>query len=243
VTFPGGGDWLDGLDATTEERLHFLEVLNEVEAEIADDPGDYDPDGPWHDQAGIPGLDSAFASMDRANALDAARIGEDIVAQLDRRPSAEDRLVRAFRRIEAGTYTEAAQPGYDPGGRREDACGPLDDFGRCGAANHVKGCHQTVEASAATGDAVAAQAWRDTLLNRTPDPAILGLELATTAGEPGLGDDIWSDLLAPSLGGQDAALRAQVLAYLGEPGGASPEPVLPAQRRPDVSGVRAALGL
>lgn len=224
---------LAGLDADPWERQQLAEALDE----IAGAPGSYDPDGPWHD--GIPQLDDAFAAMDRANALNGQRIGEDIVAQLDRRPSAEDRVQRALVRIESGTYHEPSQP--DPLGGRQDVCGDLDDFGRCGAAYHVRGCHQTVEASAATGDADAAAAWRDVLLNRTPDPGILGF----ANGEPGLGDDIWSDLLASPLGGQGAAVREQVLAYLGEPGGRpQPVPAWPSrQPRPDTSALRAELGL
>ena len=59
----------------------------------------------------------------------ATRIGEDIVAAIERRPSTEARLASALGRIQAGTYTEPeyfqpAPDARDPLGRYAAACGP-----------------------------------------------------------------------------------------------------------------------
>jgi hypothetical protein len=103
VTYPG--DPLAGLDPTDEERLAFLEALDEAEAEEAGLPDPYGGDsGPWDD------FGAATAQMDAAHQLDGQRLAEDITDGLERRPSTEDRLTSAMRRIEAGTYTEPADP-------------------------------------------------------------------------------------------------------------------------------------
>lgn len=226
------GDWLDGLDATPWEREQVAEAWTRSRTrEPAAGTGRTSLDGSWHD------FEAAASQLDRLHELDGIRRAEDIAAQLDRRLSAENKLVRAMRRIEAGTYTEPSR--RDPLGRDKAACdGQLDDFGRYASRFHDRDCHVVVEGSAATGDADAAQAWRDTMARYMLSPEALGL---STPAEPWVGEDMWSDMLRdPAL---DPGLHAAVLAYLGEPGGAAPGPALPAQRRPEVSGVRAVLGL
>src|SRR5262249_20616270 len=127
MTYPHPGDdaldgLLDDIGATPAEAAHLREVLAEAEAEEA--YGDPAPD-PY----GWDGFNDAASAMDAAHELDAQRLGEDIVASIERRPKAEDILTRAMRRIEAGTYTEAPAfaPARDGYGRYASACGDTDD--------------------------------------------------------------------------------------------------------------------
>jgi len=123
------------------------------------------------------------------------------------------------------------------------ACSDTDDLGYCTSRWHDPGCSAVAAASAATGDAHAARAWRDTLARRALDPYAAGaaqaLGLATPAW-PGSGVDVWADLLEPP-GGPDPQLHARMMAILGGEGGSpSPEPAWP---RLDVSEIRRALGI
>jgi hypothetical protein len=152
--------------------------------------------------------------------------------------------VRALRRIEAGTYTEPAQrrPARDADGRYAAACGDLDDFGRCGARYHAADCSAVAEGALSRGTPEQARAWNNALgRNSGGADTAAALGLASPSGEPGDGTDAWDGLLHSD--GPDPLLRERVLAYLGEPGGVPYERPPEREPRPDVSGVRAALGL
>jgi hypothetical protein len=97
------GYWLADIDADPWVRWHVAKEASDLPYQ--DDGRDWsgDEDGPWRDLA------EATAVMHAVHKLDARRIGEDIVGELDPGPSAEDRLARAMRRIQGGTYTEPAQ--------------------------------------------------------------------------------------------------------------------------------------
>lgn len=82
MTYPGGEDMLAGLDPTPEERLEFLRVLDEVDAEEAaglDSDADPDPDlagdagdyGPWDDQ--LDDLTAIGETLDQRHGLDGIR--------------------------------------------------------------------------------------------------------------------------------------------------------------------------
>ena len=192
--------------------------------------------------------------MDDSYQRNATRIGEDIVAAIERRPSTEARLASALGRIQAGTYTEPgyfqpAQDARDPLGRyRASAtCGEaVDDFGRCASRFHSSpDCHTVTEGAAATSTAEAVTAWGDTLqdMPRRPgtDAEALGLASPSPAApEPWSGDDAWADLLSSGEPGDDSRLRARVLHSMGEADPPAPEP------RPDlppVTVLRAQLGI
>jgi hypothetical protein len=238
VTYPYGGDeldvLLDGLDATEWEREQLRQVMTE-----GDNGGGPDDFGPWDD------FNASAAAMDRAHELDATRLGQDIVAELERRPKAEDVLQRDLRRIEQGTFNEqpAFQPARDGYGLYASACGGTDDYGRCAARYHDPGCGAVIAAAAATGDAAAAEAWAATLRNHPPDPGAHGYA-AELAGDPLDGFDTWSDLLRPSGPADPATVHARMMAVLDGEQAAEPgyEPS-PAGQYPDTSGLRAALGL
>lgn len=215
-----------------------------------DDPGGDDPEGPWHD--GLGQLGAAGAALDARRDLEGIRIGEDIVAQLDRRPSSEAILARAMPRIEAGTYTQdsywrgdeaaAAAAARDPLGRYQAACGPLDDFARCSARFHTPDCHTSIESAAARGSAEEATAWADTLQGRANPPGTdagaLGL---ANEPQPGDGVDVWADLLETGEpGSADPQLHDRVMNLLGEADAAPRErdPGLP-----DTTVIRAILGI
>ena len=257
MTYPGG-DPLAGLDATPEERLEFYRALDEVEAEERgvdlDAPPDYGDElpeaGPWDDTSAQ--LGAAGAALDARHELDGTRIGEDIVAELDRRPTDEQRLARAMPRIEAGTYTQdsywrgdetAAAAARDPLGRYAAACGPLDDFARCSARYHTPDCHTTTESAAARGSAGEATAWADTLAGRTPhagiDASALGL---ANEPQPGDGLDAWADLITGpgGPGSADPELHARMLVQLGE---TDQLPDGPREPLPDTTVLRAILGI
>ena len=251
MTCPSGEEMLEGLDVTPEERFEFLRAVAETDAEEAGVPYGDEDDGPWHDGSEMDQLEAIGGQLDARRDLNGTRVGEDIVAQLDRRPTDEARLARALPRIEAGTYTEdpyfrgdpaAAAAARDPLGRWQAACGPLDDFGRCAARYHDPDCHTTVESAAARGSYAEVEAWNATLAGRTPEGGV-DAEALGLANEPRPGDggDLWADLLeAP--GGPGSAgpgLHSRVLAYMGEID-AEPEPRGPG---PDTTAIRAALGL
>jgi hypothetical protein len=159
VTYP---DPYAGLDPSEWELEQLDEVLAEADAEADAEeaaglpPGDELPeDGSWHDQLGAIG-----SRLDARHELDGQRIGEDIVAEIERRPSSEAKLATAMRRIEGGVYTQdayfrgdeaAAAAARDPLGRYQAACGPLDDFASCSARYHTPECHTTIESAAARG--------------------------------------------------------------------------------------------
>jgi hypothetical protein len=236
MTYPYGEDPLDGLDATPSERLEFLRALDEVDAEEAD-PAPGGPYGPWDD------FHAATAQMDAARAADAARLAEDVTDQLDRRPSDEDKLARAFQRIEAGTYTEAAafRPARDAYGQFAAACGEVTEFGTCGSRYHDPQCGAVVAGTAAVESAESAEAWAATLRSHPPDPGTLGY--AAELAEPSGPFDSFSDLLqAP--GGADPGLHARMLAVLADAEAAEPGPEpFPREQLPPVGDLRAALGI
>jgi hypothetical protein len=254
MTYPDG-DWLADLEPTGDERRALDEVLGEVEwEEVAGLPPGGDDDepgaeGPWDDQLGQ--LEAIGETLDETHALDGQRIGEDIVAELDRRPNDEAKLARALRRIESGTYTEppqlrgdpaAAAAARDPLGRWASACGDLDDFGRCAARYHDPSCHVVTEEAAATGTTAEAEAWNATLNTRTPhlgiDATALGL---ANEPRPGDGVDLWGDLLeAPAGPSGYEMIRARLMHEMAL-ADAPPRTRDPAA--PDVSAIRAALGL
>jgi hypothetical protein len=241
MTHPDG-DWLADLDPTEWERQQLDEVIGETDAEQAAGlPGDdgMPPEGPWDDQ-----LSSIGDTLDATHALDGKRIGEDIVAEIERRPTDEQRLARAMRRIEDGTYTEPPQlrPARDAWGQYTSACGDTDDFGRCSARFHDRDCHVVTDAAAATGSAEAVEAWRDTLNARTPHGGIDAEALGLANGpQPGDGTDTWADLLADpgGLSGYEL-IRARIMHEMAV-ADAPPRSRDPAA--PDVSALRAALGL
>lgn len=238
MTYLGDGvdELLEAIDGMTDEELDQLAAEWE-----ADDAG-YDPEGPWRDDAAQ--LAAAGRAVDFSYAAEAARASENAGdrAFLRRRPNDEDKLARALQRIQRGTYTELAQfrPAPDADSRYDLACGDLDDFGRCAARYHQAGCHQVIECAAATGDAQAASAWRDVLARRTLDPDVIGL--ASPSGPDPLSGagDAWAYLLDSGEPGDYPELRAAVLHEMGEAGGPPPEPARP---RPDVSAIRAQLGI
>jgi hypothetical protein len=242
----GNGDWLAGLDATDEERLAFLEVLDEVEAEEAGQPPPYggddddEPDGPWHDQ-----LHAVTAAVDTAYAADAQRAAEDITDSLDRRPSAEAKMARAIRRVEAGTYLppDYFRPARDAGGRFSASCGEPDEFGRCSARYHAASCHVITEEAAATGSPESARAWDDVLSRHVPASGTgtaSALWLASPSGpQPGEAGDTWADLLRGD-GLAVADVHAAMLAELGEAGA---PPGYPREPLPDVRSIAEGLGL
>jgi hypothetical protein len=185
--------------------------------------------------------------MDALHAADAQRLAEDVSAQLDRRPSAEDILARAMRRIEAGTYTEPPAlraDARDASGQYAAACGPLTDLGTCGARYHQAGCHAVAEGQQTRGSAAEAEAWNAGLLaHKVPD----GTDLASPADPdpPGGGvTDTWADLLRTP-GGlfSEPEVRARMMAALDGTGTTDPgyEP-LPEQM-PPVASMREQLGL
>jgi hypothetical protein len=253
VTYPE--DMLDGLDATPEERLAFYRALGEVEAEedagLLDGDGD---DGPWHDWAGgysgdeLDRLHEIGEQVDDTYARNARRVGEDIVSAIERRPKDEARLASALSRIQAGTYTEpqffrgdetVAAAARDPLGRYRAACGPLDEYSRCASKYHAAGCHVITEGAAATSSATAVEAWRDVLSGYTSPSEALGLA-SPPAPEPGDGTDMWGYVLDSGEPRSYGQLRARMLHEMGESDAPAREldPGLP-----DVSGIRAALGL
>jgi hypothetical protein len=249
MTYPNG-DWLADLDPTDEERLALLEALDEVEAEEAaglpsggDDDDEPPEAGPWDDELGQ--LQAIGGQLDDSYARAAAvAAGDDEDREFyARRPLAEDKLSHALGRVADESYTPPAafRPARDIGGRYAVACGPLDDLGQCGARYHAADCGTVTAGAAATGDATEAEEWNATL---TSQPS--ALDVATAAQQlglanepqPGYGTDLWGDLLEPP-GGPDPGLHARVLAYMGE---IDPEPE-PREPGPDVSAIRAALGL
>jgi hypothetical protein len=260
AAYPGGDDPLAGLNPTPEERLAFLEALDEQDEEeweaaraaeeaLDDDGGD--PEGPWRDQ-----LDALAEIGDQVDAsvadaaVTAAEDAED-AQWYSRRPSAEARAARALDRIGNGTYTTpayfrgdpaAAAAARDPLGRYQAACGPLDEFARCSARFHTPDCHTTIESAAARGSVTEVEAWNDTLQGRAQPPGTdagaLGL---ANEPQPGDGVDVWADLLETGEPGVSApGLHARLLHYMGEadPPAAQPRPGLP-----DVAAVREALGI
>jgi hypothetical protein len=258
--FAYDADPLAGLGATPEERIEFYRALGEYENEEweaaraaadagGEDLGDEDPDpeGPWRDQA-----DALAAISDQVDdhvtdaAVTAAEDEEDAVWYASR-PSVEDRSARALQRIGAGTYTtpEYFRPARASTGRYASACGEPDDFGRCSARFHQTGCHVVTEEAAATGDATAAEAWRDTLNGYTSpgglDASAIGLA-SPTGPEPGSGTYMWADLIDPAgePGSAQPGLHAAILHRMGE-ADALARP--PRDDLPDVSAIKEALGL
>jgi hypothetical protein len=174
VTYP---DYAD-LDPSEWELEQLAEVEAEVEAEGYG--GDEPDDGSWHNVATR--LGEIGAQVDDTYARNATRIGEDIVAAIERRPKDEQRLASAMRRIEAGTYTEpeffrgeaAAAAARDPFGRYAAACGAIDDYGRCASRYHAPSCHTVTEGAAATSTPEAVNAWNDVLSGYTPPAGLSG---------------------------------------------------------------------
>jgi hypothetical protein len=246
MTYPYPDPDIDALladvGATPAEAQHLREVLAEAEAEEGypePEPAP-DPYGPWDD------FNAATAAMDTAHALDAQRLAEDVTDGLARRPSAEDRLQRAMRRIEAGTYTEPEQFRGDPAARDAyghvaSACGPLDEFSRCGARFHDPQCGAVIAAAAATGDAAEAEAWAAALRNRPPDPD--ALPYSAELAEPSGPEDTFSDLLSPHASASPAAVHARMLAVLDGQDTADPGYAALPEQMPPVTGLRTALGL
>lgn len=249
-------DGYPGAGAPAADKIAYYEARSAADEDewdaIAGEDGDGEDDGPWHDHGdGLGQLEAAGAALDEHHALEGQRIGEDIVAQLDRRPSDEARLARAMPRIEAGTYTQdawfrgdeaAAAAARDPLGRYQAACGPLDDFARCSARFHTPDCHTSVESAAARGSYEEAEAWAGTLQGRTSpgglDAGTLGL---ANEPQPGDGVDLWADLLETGEPGVAApGLHARLLNYMGEADApaAQPRPDLP-----NIDAIRAELGI
>jgi hypothetical protein len=250
MTYPDYGDMLAGLDATPEERLAFYRALDEAEAEEdAGWDGDPDPEGPWRDGYSGDELDRLAAigeTLDGTYSANATRIGEDIVAAIERRPKDEARLASAMRRIEAGTYTEPEF--FRPrggGGRFIATCGQADDLGYCQERYHQAGCESAVASAAATSTPEAVRAWNEvvssgpTALDVIAAEQQLGLASPSTP-EPWDGTDTWSDLLHSETGLSDTDLRARVLHSMGETGPLPPEP---RPDLPDVTVLRAELGI
>jgi hypothetical protein len=254
MTYPDG-DWLADLDPTDEERLAFLEVLDEQDAEDAGLPSPYDdepgpPEGPWDDQAAR--LAAIGETVDDSYGQAAAVAAEDAedAEWLATRPSDEAKIANAIRRAEAGTYQPPAmfRPARDTGGRYASACGPVDpDFGHCTSRYHESGCGAAVATSAATGDAGAVEAWNDTITSHPTALDVIAAEqqlgLATPSQpEPWDGTDQWGGLLGPEggPGSADPRLHARMLNLLGE---ADQLPPPPRPDLPDVSSIRSVLGL
>jgi hypothetical protein len=193
--------------------------------------------GGWDD------FGAAAGRMDDAYALDAARLAEDITDGLERRPSAEDKLARAMRRIEAGTYTEPEQfrSARDRGGQYSHACGPLTDLGTCGSRYHQAGCYAIAEGRLSRGSVEEAEAWNAGLLAN-----VAHRDLSVPAGpDPLSGTDTWAGLLsAPGGMFSEPEIRARIMAVLDGEAAADPgyEPV-PAEARPPVASMREQLGL
>jgi hypothetical protein len=204
----------------------------EWEAAVAAAYGGPDPD-PEPDGR----LAAIGGAVDRAYAANATRIGEEIVDAIERRPKDEVKIARALRRAEAGTlvepaYFRAAPPVRDAAGRYSSACGPQDDLGRCAARYHAAGCGAVYDSHAVAGQpAERVEAYRQQLALATPSQP-----------EPGYGaGDAWGDLLdsgVPVL--PEADLRARVLHSMGE---ADAPPPPPRTDLPDVSALRAGLGI
>jgi hypothetical protein len=238
---PAAGNPSRPSGAAGRPRLAFLRALDEAEAE--EDGGYYDAgydDGPWDDQAR---LEAIGDRVDDTYQRNATRIGEDIVAAIERRPSTESRLASAMARIQAGTYTE---PGYfqpapdarDPLGRYAAACGAIDDYGRCASRFHAVGCHVITEEAASTSTPEAVEAWRDTLAGHTLPPGVdaEALSLASpSTPEPWGVAYAWSDLLHNPEPGPDTDVRAWTLHRMGE---ADQPPPPPRPDLPDVTVLR-----
>jgi hypothetical protein len=157
-------------------------------------------------------------TLDLSYATGATRLAED-AEPLPRR--AEDRIARLLDRASAGTYTP---PSYfrDPtdlaNGDPVHGCGPLDEFGRCGARFHDAYCFETVRTSAATSSHEAASQWKEQLLSNTATAT----ELASRTG-PGF-DDLLEDP-----GPRDQATYQRMRELLGLSGKQSrPRPMRPA---------------
>lgn len=166
------------------------------------------------------------------------------MAAIERRPSSEQILATAVRRIESGTYTEPEyfRPARDPTGRYASACSAPDEYGRCSGRYHSASCHVVTEEAAATGTTEEARAWQETLGNYTPpggvDAGTLGL---ANEPMPGGGTDVWADLLETGEPGVAApGLHAHLLHYMGE---ADAPAAQPRSDLPDVAAVREALGI
>jgi hypothetical protein len=242
-------DLLAGTDADPWEKMQLQEVLDEIDAEgydgVGDEPGGYDPSGPWRDDQ-MAQLHEISETMGRRESSDADRVVADITDQLTRRPNTEQKIEMALRRISQGDYLP--DPYYRPQPRSADgrwgrACGHVDDLGRCGARYHAPGCGAVETAAAATSTPDAVRAWRETVVNRTPPPGAAGaaeaIGLASPADpEPGTAD-FWADILDTSEPGAYPDIRARMLAEMGE---AEPPPS-PQQPRVDTSYYRAALGI
>jgi hypothetical protein len=173
-------------------------------------------------------------TLDATYAANATRIGQDIVAEIERRPSGEQRLARALSRIQDGTYTEpaylrAAPPIRDVAGRYSNACGPADDLGRCSARYHAAGCGAVYDSSAVAGQPVErVEAYRDQLALASPSEP-----------EPGT-TDLWADMLHSPEPGPDNDVRTWLLHRMGEADQPAPEP---RPDLPDVTALRATLGI
>jgi hypothetical protein len=250
MTYPE--DMLEGLDPTDEERLEFLRVLDETEAEeeagLLGGDGGEDDYGPWLDQDQAARLAAAGDQVDDSYGRAAAVAAEDDEDEQwrARRPSGEDKLARAIGRIERDSYTPPAmfRPARDTGGRYASACGPVDpDFGHCTSRYHAMGCGSAVATAAATGSAEAVRAWNSTLDgNPTALDVIAAEQQLGLANEPGPwdGSDLWSDLLHNPEPGPGTDVRAWVLHRMGEADQPAPEP---RADLPDVSALRAQLGI
>jgi hypothetical protein len=204
-------DMLEGLNPTDSERLEFYRALDELEAEEAGVPydayADPDPDedyGPWDDSADDQAaqLRAIGEQLDQTYSLDSQRAAEDITDQLEKRPSAEAKIARGLRRIEAGTYLPPAQlrAARDAGGRWASACGEPDEFGRCSSRFHAADCHVIAQEAAATGSADEARSWAATLRGYTPTTGpgtAEALGLASPGPHPGEPGDTWASLLRP----------------------------------------------
>jgi hypothetical protein len=247
VTYPDaypGDDPLEGLDATTQERLAYLQAVAEADEEewqaARAGDGPEDDFGPWNDEAAQLEEIGGLVDDHVTRAAVTAEQDEEDAAWYARRPSAEARAARALDRIGSGTYTapEYFRPARDTTGRYASACGEPDPFGRCAARYHSPSCHVVTEEAAATGDAAAAEAWQQTLQNYTQPPEVYGL----ANEEPGTGVDMWADLIDPAgePGSAPPGLHAAVLHRMGV-ADAPARP--PRDDLPDVSGLREAMGL
>jgi hypothetical protein len=244
-------DLLAGTDADPWEKMQLQEVLDEIDAEgygtdgDGDEPGGYDPEGPWRDGQ-MAQLHEISETIGRRERSEADRVVADITDQLTRRPSTEQKIEMAIRRISQGDYLP--DPYYRPQPRTADgrfgsACGHVDDLGRCGARYHAPDCGVVVTGAAATSTPDAVRAWRETVQGRTPPPGAAGaaeqMGLASPSQpEPGTAD-FWADILDTSEPGSYPGLHARMLAEMGE----GEPPPCPQHPRVDVSYYRAALGI